>query len=84
VEDLHNPRTEETSMARGCERLTPLNERSERVHDNAPRDDGGSGYTREARRARVPGATDMMSESRATELEGWMKNAVPVSFYGDD
>jgi hypothetical protein len=70
-------------MARGCERLTPLNERSERVHDNAPRDDGGSGYTREARRPRVRGA-DMMSETRATELEGWMKDAIPVSFYGDE
>jgi hypothetical protein len=71
-------------MARGCERLTPLNERSERVHDNAPRDDGGSGYTREARRPRVAGANDMMSEARASDLEKWMGNAVPVAFYGED
>lgn len=70
-------------MARGCERLTPLNERSERHHDNAPRADGGSGYHREARRPRVMGA-EMMSEDRASDLEKWMGNAIPVAFYGDD
>lgn len=71
-------------MGRHCERLDALNPRSERHTDNAPREDGGSGYHREARRPRVRGADSMMSETRASEIESWMKDAVPVSFFGED
>lgn len=68
---------------KNCEYLEPLNPRSERHHDNAPREDGGDGYRRIARRPRIMGA-EMMSEKGATELEGWMKDVVPVHFIGDD
>lgn len=70
---------------KNCTMLEPLNPRSERTVDNAPRADGGSGYHRQARRPRVMGA-EMMSEERAADIEGFMRSesyAVPV-YYGHD
>jgi hypothetical protein len=68
-------------MNRHCEKLEPLNPRAER--DTAPVEDGNdAGFHRQARRPRVEGA-QMMTPEGADRLEGWMKDAIPVSFYGD-